>query len=103
MMCVADPCHMTSPDHILPYLYSGGFSASLDLSKYFHMFLTKPEEHKYMGLIHPGTGDTYIYRTLPMGTRNSPGASGRLGAAFIREVMETSDLFGGLPVDNSLQ
>ena len=36
--CVADPCHMTSPDHILPYLYRGGFSATLDLSKYFHMF-----------------------------------------------------------------
>ena len=54
-VCVADPCHMTSPDHILPYLYSGGFSACLDLSKYSHMFLTKPAEHKYMGLIHPGT------------------------------------------------
>ena len=39
--CVADPCHITSPDHILPYLYKGGFSATLDLSKYFHMFLTK--------------------------------------------------------------
>ena len=24
-VCVADPCHMTSPDHIIPYLYFGGF------------------------------------------------------------------------------
>ena len=41
-VCVADPCHMTSPDHILPYLYKGGYSATLDLSKYFHLFLTNP-------------------------------------------------------------
>ena len=45
-VCVADPCHMTSPDHILLHLYKGGFSATLDLSKYFHMFLTKCDEHK---------------------------------------------------------
>ena len=101
--CVADPCHMTSPDHILPYLYKGGHSATLDLSKYFHMFLTLEEEHKYMGLTHPGTGQVYIYRTLPMGTRNSPGASGRFGAAFIRMVLDNTDLFGGTPRDNSLQ
>ena len=81
-VCVADPCHMTSPDHILPYLYPGGFSATLDLSKYFHMFLTHPKEHQYLGLIHPETLDQFVYKTLPMGTRNSPGASGRFGAAF---------------------
>ena len=44
--CVADPCHITSPDHILPYLYKCGHSATLDLSKDFHIFLTKEEEHK---------------------------------------------------------
>ena len=102
-VCVADPCFMTSPDYILSYLYTNGFSASLDLSKYFHMFLTKADEHQYMGLHHPGTGTTYVYNTLPMGTRNSPGASGRFGAAFLRVVMDTSDLFQGTPVDNSLQ
>lgn len=101
--CVADPCHMTSPDHILPYLYKKGYSGTLDLSKYFHMFLTTPAEHKYMGLKHPGNGSTYVYRTLPMGTRNSPGASGKFGAAFIRMVIETSDLFGGEPIDASIQ
>ena len=101
--CVADPCHMTSPDHILPYLYKKGSSCTLDLSKYFHMFLTDPAEHRYMGLKHPDGGNTYVYRTLPMGTRNSPGASGKFGAAFIRTVIETSDLFGGTPVDASIQ
>ncbi len=24
-VCVADPCYMTNPDHILPYLYKDGF------------------------------------------------------------------------------
>ena len=102
-VCIADPCHMTSPDHILPYLYKGGSSATLDLSKYFHMFLTRPDEHKYMGITHPGTGETYVYRTLPMGTRNSPGASGRFGASLVRLIVETSDLFKGTPMDNSIQ
>ena len=102
-VCVADPCHMTSPDHILPYLYRNGFSATLDLSKYFHMFLTKPEEHKYMGITHPGTGAMHVFRTFAMGTRNSPGASGRFGAALIRIIMDTSDLFKGVVVDNSIQ
>ena len=102
-VCVGDPCLMTSPDYILSYLYTNGFSATLDLSKYFHMFLTKPEEHQYMGLDHPGTGTTYVYKTFPMGTRNSPGASGRFGAAFLCTIVDTSELFSGTPVDNSLQ
>ena len=38
-----------------------------------------------------------------MGTRNSPGASGRFGAAFIRMVVDSSDLFQGKVFDNSLQ
>ena len=37
-VCVADPCHMTSPDHILPYLYTGGFYFTLDLSKFSTCF-----------------------------------------------------------------
>ena len=100
---MADPCLMTSPDYILSYLYINGFSATLDLSIYFNMFFTKPEEHKYMGLEHTETGTTYMYETFPMGTRNSPGASGRFGAAFLRIIMGSSDLFSGTPVDNSIQ
>ena len=38
-----------------------------------------------------------------MGTRNSPGASGKLGVAFIRTVMETSDLFDEKAVDTSVK
>ena len=68
-----------------------GFSATLDLCKYFHMFLTKPKEHKYIGLEHPSTGKIYVYQSFPMGTRNSPRASRKFGAAFIRVVMDISD------------
>ena len=94
---------MTIPDHILQNLYTGRFSATLDLSKFFHMFLTRAEEHQYMGITHPNTGRQYVYHCLPMGTRNSPGASGRFGAAFIRTILRTSTLFQGQPVDNSIQ
>ena len=67
------------------------------------MFLTHPTEHQYLGLLHPSSGEPWIYGTLPMGTRNSPGASGRFGAAFIRMVVDSSDLFQGKVFDNSLQ
>ena len=67
------------------------------------MFLTDPAEYKYMGLTHPANDKCYVYRTLPMGTRNSPGASGRFGAAFIRTIIETSDLFEGKAIDASVQ
>ena len=97
-----DPCLMTNPDYILPYLYTNTFSATLDLFKYLHMFLTKVSEHKYMGLEHPGTGTTNIYKTFPMGTRNSPGASGRFGAAFLRIIMNSSDPVHGTPVNDPL-
>ena len=38
-----------------------------------------------------------------MGTRNSPGTSGRFGAAFIRVILDNTELFGGDPVDNFIQ
>ena len=100
-VCVGDPCQMTSPDHILPHLYTGGWSGIVDASKFFHMFKTRKDEQCYLGLIHPNTHEMYIYDTLPMGTRNSPGASGRFGAAFIRLLVDTFPIFKGSPVDNS--
>ena len=66
------------------------------------MFLTHSEEYQYLGLLHPDNKEPSIYRNLPMGTRNSPGAFDKFGAAFIRMVMDTSDLFHGTPIDNSL-
>ena len=100
-VCVGDPCQMTSPDHILPHLYTGGWSGIVDASKFFHMFKTRKDEQRYLGLIHPHTQEMYVYDTLPMGTRNSPGASGRFGAAFIRYLVDSFPIFKGNPVDNS--
>jgi len=102
-VCVADPCHITSPDHILPYLYTNGWLASLDLSKFFHMFLTLPSEHKYLGMTHPGTKAMYVYDRFSMGTRNSPGGAGKFGASYIRSILDSSPVFQGRAYDNSLQ
>jgi hypothetical protein len=93
--CAADPVQMTCPDDILPALYPGGYSAVVDASKYFHMFKTRKDEYKHLGIIHPNTGEILCYYRFPMGTRNSPGASGRFGAAFLREVIRTSPDFQG--------
>jgi hypothetical protein len=98
--CGADPCHMTSPSDILPHIYTHGFSAVIDLAKYFHMFLTLPEERRFMGVCHPCTGLHYRYCRLPMGASNSPAASGRFGAALLRLILTTIPEFTGAPVLN---
>jgi hypothetical protein len=75
--------------------------AVLDISKKFHMFPAVPSERKYMGLVHPKTGEEFCYATCPMGTRNSPGALGRFGNAFIRMILEGCPLFHGQPQRNN--
>jgi hypothetical protein len=77
-VCSSNPVHLGAPNDILPFLYTGGVSAVIDISKFFHMFPAVASERKYMGLIHPKTGVQYCYANCPMGTRNSPGASGHL-------------------------
>lgn len=91
--CIPDPVQMTSPDHILPHLYKGGYSAVVDMSKYFHCFKTVKEERQYMGIFHPKTNEPFVYGGCPMGLRNSPGGTGRFGMSFIRYIIDTSDLF----------
>jgi hypothetical protein len=76
--CAEDPVPTTCPEVILPRMYPGGFSSVIDASKLFHMFLTVDEERRFMGLIHPDTGDHYWYTRLPMGLSNSPAVSGNL-------------------------
>ena len=51
--CSHDPIYMSSHRDILPHLYTGGWSAVVDKSKYFHNFLTLPEEQDLLGVIHP--------------------------------------------------
>ena len=65
------------------------------------MFTTWADERKYLDLIHPGSGIMHVYDTLPMGPRNFPGTFGSFGAAFLRQICESSRLFQGSPQDNS--
>lgn len=102
-VCVSDPCKMTSPEHILTLVYRWGWSAMVDASKYFHMFPTKKLEHKFLGILHPKSGKLYVYDRFPMGKRNSPGAVGRFGAAFILLVVDSSSILGDISMDNSIQ
>jgi hypothetical protein len=47
------------------------------------MFKTHVAEIPYVVMIHPLTTLEYWYDRLPMGSSNSPGISGHLGAAFL--------------------
>jgi hypothetical protein len=62
--------------YILPHLYTGGWSATIDASKFFQMFKTLAEELPYMGMVHPSTALEYWYPLLPVGSTNSPGMRG---------------------------
>jgi hypothetical protein len=96
----ADPVHMTSPADILLRLYSGGYSATLDIAKYFHMFPTIEAEHKYLGCLHPETGEMLCYSTLPMDSGNSPGASNCLGPFSFALSKKLFLLFKDTPIHN---
>lgn len=85
-VCSSDPVHFAVPKDILPYLYPGGWSGSVDCSKFFHMFIMLPSERPYLGILHPVTDEHYWYERLPMGTSNSPGVASRFGVSFLRLV-----------------
>ena len=91
----ADPCFLPRTSHILEEMYTGGFSAVFDLSKYFHNYPTHKDDRPYLGLIHPITGVLYSYFGLPMGSANSPAVSGRGGNSFMRSMRERFELFTG--------
>ena len=91
-----DPWFLPRTGHILEEMYTGGYSAVVDLSKYFHNFPTHKDDRPYLGLIHPITGVLYSYFGLQMGSANSPATSGRAGNSFMRSIRERFSLFTGL-------
>ena len=95
-----DPVQLPRIFLILDAMYTGGFSAVVDVSKMFYQFPTHPEDRKYLGLQHPLTGGMYQYGGLPMGAGNSPGLAGRYGLSFLRLLREQTDLFGRRCRDN---
>lgn len=95
-----DPVFLPRVSHILSQLYTGGYSAVVDASKFFYQFSTRPEERKYLGTIHPVTGKIYEYCGLPMGAGNSPALGGRYGLAFVRLLKARSQVFQGKSTAN---
>jgi hypothetical protein len=92
-----DPVFLHQPEAILTQMYAGGYTAVADASKFFYQFPTVPAERKYLGLLHPVTGQMYEYLGLPMGSSNSPAIAGRMGASFFRLLtQERPDLFDGV-------
>jgi hypothetical protein len=78
----ADPTVFPKSGSILEQLYTGGYSAVIDASKFFyHLF--------------------YVYAGLPMGAGNSPSIAGQYGAAFLRLLRSKSDLYQGRPNYNT--
>ena len=76
-------------------MYTGGYSAVVDLSKFFYNFPTHQEDRPYLGILHPGTHELLAYYGLAMGAGNSPAIACRLGLAFVRVVKERFKEFQG--------
>jgi hypothetical protein len=51
--CARDPVYLNRPGHILERLYEGGYTAVVDASKFFYQFLTRKEDQRYLGIVHP--------------------------------------------------
>ena len=96
-----DPVHLYSSIDMLSRMYTGGWSAVADASKYFYSFPTRNDERPYLGIYHPITNDFYVWAGLPMGAGNSPAASGAAGNGFLRSLLERASVFQGMPVDNT--
>ena len=95
-MCIGtDPTILPRANDILQELYHGGFSAVVDMSKYFYQFRTREEERKWLGTIHPISGIIYEYAGLPMGSGNSPAIACRIGQGFLRMLRAKYSVFQG--------
>ena len=93
--------YLNRPTHILERMYSGGWSAVVDASKFFYQFLTWEPDHSFMGVIHPVTGAPLYWASLPMGSANSPACAGRLGLGFLQKLRERLNPGGLTPEENT--
>ena len=84
-----EPTHLQKSDDILPRLSTGGWSMTMDGSKWFYNFPTREEERKFLGAIHPDSGEQYVYRGLPMGASSSPGEAGKGEKCLVNTILET--------------
>jgi len=91
----SDPCFLPRVGHILEEMYTGGYSAVVDMSKYFYQFPTHSKDRRYLGLIHPVTGHVYAYFGLPIGSSSSPVRACQMGVSFVRQLKEQFEMFQG--------
>jgi hypothetical protein len=95
-----DPVHLPQARGILEKLYTGGWSAIVDASKFFHNFPTHPSDRPYLGCIHPKTGQLLWYLGLPMGSGQSPALACRFGLGILRMLAEQDPIFQGAIREN---
>jgi hypothetical protein len=95
-----DPVFLPRISHILDQMYTGGYSAVVDASKYFYQFPTHPDDRPFLGLRHPRSGILLEYAGLPMGGANSPAIACRYGLSFVRKLKERFEAFQGTPKAN---
>jgi hypothetical protein len=95
-----DPVHLPRAGNILERLYTGGWSAIADASKFFHNFPTHPKDRPYLGCIHPKTGQRLWYLGLPMGSSQSPSLACRYGLSMLRKLAEEEPVFQGKIQEN---
>jgi hypothetical protein len=68
-----DPVHLPRAKGILEKLYTGGWSAIIDASNFFHNFPILPQDRPYLRCIHPKPGQRLWYLVLPgWGLANPP-------------------------------
>jgi hypothetical protein len=80
----AGPTVFPKSSSILDQMYTGRWSAVIDASKFFYQFLTRKDERKYLGCVHPRWANLfYVYCGLPMGAGNSPSFAGRCSISGI--------------------
>jgi hypothetical protein len=98
----ADPTVFPKAGVILDQMYTGGYNAVVDASKFFYQFRTAPSDRRYLGTIHPrDPSKHFLYAGLPMGAGSSPGLAGRYGAAFLRLLRDRFPIFQGTPSQNT--
>jgi hypothetical protein len=90
-----DPVYLTQKRSILAMMYANGWSAIADASKQFHSFVTKPGERKYLGCIHPVTGQQLVYCGLPMRSASSPAISCQITNGGLRTIRDAESVFQG--------
>lgn len=97
----SDPVYLNRMTHILEQMYTGGYSAVVDASKFFYQFRTRDDDRPYLGCVDPISGEVLTWHGLPMGAGNSPALAGRFGLSFVRKIRERFALFSGTPRANT--